>query len=191
MGSIVRSAFVLSVLPLLTTGAWASGHPQRPVTVVVPAAPGGVGDTTTRLLVRSPECAFGRGVTIVDEGQGGVVGPITRVEAVPDGCTVGLLFPHAGYEYTEQATFARADFVPKRVPGVEGVPLAGPAGGSPEVAKAWETAVHQTVESRDFHAATAEADFGVEWMSADERSAPMFHYETEAARVMGALGDRK
>ncbi|NLH79333.1 MAG: tripartite tricarboxylate transporter substrate binding protein [Phyllobacteriaceae bacterium] len=322
MGSIVRSAFALSILPFLTAGAWAGGFPQRPVTIVVPAAPGGGGDTTTRLLARSLERAFGQAVTIVNQGQGGgVVGLTTLVKAAPDGYTVGLLFPYAGYKYTGQATFTRADFSPianfngdaaalvvatgsplktlkdaldalkasperykihcsggcgsvwdvpiaavmldagidvsriswipgqgaatglqelaaggvdmqtvslpesaaltqaglvrplavfspKPVPGFESVPLAGetvghpvdggtwralagPAGVPADVVKVWETAVHQAVESPDFRAAMAKANFGVKWMSAEELSALMTRYESETARVMGALGYHK
>jgi len=93
--------------------AQANGFPQRPVTIVVPAGAGGGGDTTTRMLARSLEDALGQPITIINQGQGGgVVGLTTLKNASPDGYTVGLLFPYAGYHYTGQADFTADDFTP-------------------------------------------------------------------------------
>ncbi len=95
------------------TAVWAGDFPQRPVTIIVPAAAGGGGDTTTRLLARSLEAQLNQPVTIVNQGQGGgVVGLTSIVNATPDGYTIGLLFPYAGYKYTGQANFSAADFTP-------------------------------------------------------------------------------
>lgn len=141
MGSIVRSAFVLSILPFPTATAWARDVPRRPGTIVVPAAPGGSGDTTTRLLARGPK-------------------PVPGFESLPlAGATVGRPL----------------DVGSRRA-------LAGPAGLAPEVVTRWEAAVHAAVESPDFRAAMADADFG------GEPAAPTIRDETETARVMGALG---
>lgn len=112
-GPIVCSVLALLVAALSTSTARAGEFPQRPVTIVVPAAAGGGGDTTTRLLARGLERELGQAVTIVNQGQGGgVVGLTTLVKAAPDGYTVGLLFPYAGYKYTGQATFTHRDFSP-------------------------------------------------------------------------------
>lgn len=94
-------------------GAAADGFPQRPVTIIVPAGAGGGGDTTTRMLARSLEDILGQPITIINQGQGGgVVGLTTLTQAKPDGYTVGLLFPYAGYHYTGQADFSASDFSP-------------------------------------------------------------------------------
>ncbi|WP_417722099.1 tripartite tricarboxylate transporter substrate-binding protein [Salipiger sp.] len=86
---------------------------DRPLTIVVPAGAGGGGDTTTRLLARELEGALGQPITIVNQGQGGgVVGLTTMKNAAPDGLTVGLLFPYAGYRMTGQADFEGSDFSP-------------------------------------------------------------------------------
>lgn len=109
----LRSAAVLFVAPFLFGGAWADDFPQRPVTIIVPAAAGGGGDTTTRILARSLEQELGQAITIVNQGQGGgVVGLTSIVNARPDGYTIGLLFPYAGYSYTGQANFSSDDFTP-------------------------------------------------------------------------------
>jgi len=103
-------ALALAALPGL---AAAEGFPERPVTIVVPAGAGGGGDTTTRLLARELEKELGQPVTIINQGQGGGVVGLTSIKnAEPDGYTVGLLFPYAGYAYTGQADFKAADFTP-------------------------------------------------------------------------------
>ncbi|SJZ66034.1 Bug family tripartite tricarboxylate transporter substrate binding protein [Consotaella salsifontis] len=94
-------------------GSLAAEFPQRPVTIIVPAAAGGGGDTTTRLLARSLEGQLGQPITIINQGQGGGVVGLTSIKnATPDGYTVGLLFPYAGYRFTGQADFSASDFTP-------------------------------------------------------------------------------
>jgi len=87
--------------------------PARPLTIIVPAGAGGGGDTTTRLLARELEKELGQAITIINQGQGGgVTGLMSLVRARPDGYTVGLLFPYAGYQYIGPAHFTLADFTP-------------------------------------------------------------------------------
>ncbi len=113
MNVISRFGLILALSPLCFGGAAAADFPERPVTIVVPAAAGGGGDTTTRILARSLENELGWQVSIINQGQGGgVVGLTTLVNAEPDGYTVGLLFPYAGYKYTGQADFSASNFTP-------------------------------------------------------------------------------
>lgn len=92
--------------------AWAE-FPERPLTIIVPAGAGGGGDTTTRMLARELETQLGQPITIINQGQGGGVVGLTSLEnAEPDGYTVGLLFPYAGYKATGQADFEASDFTP-------------------------------------------------------------------------------
>ncbi|MBK3773193.1 tripartite tricarboxylate transporter substrate binding protein [Azospirillum sp. YIM DDC1] len=94
-------------------GAAQAEYPERPVTIIVPAAAGGGGDTTTRILARELKEILGQPITIVNQGQGGGVVGLTAIKnATPDGYTVGLLFPYAGYKATGQADFSAKDFTP-------------------------------------------------------------------------------
>jgi tripartite-type tricarboxylate transporter receptor subunit TctC len=87
--------------------------PERPLTIIVPAAAGGGGDTTTRILAREVEKILKQPITIMNQGQGGGVVGLTSIEnAKPDGYTVGLLFPYAGYKASGAADFTRSDFTP-------------------------------------------------------------------------------
>ncbi|MBB2971575.1 tripartite tricarboxylate transporter substrate binding protein [Mesorhizobium sp. RMAD-H1] len=96
-----------------TTGAASAGFFERPLTIIVPAGAGGGGDTTTRILARELEKGLGQPITIINQGQGGgVVGLTNLRNASPDGYTVGLLFPYAGYKLTGQADFKGSDFTP-------------------------------------------------------------------------------
>ncbi|MFD1883368.1 tripartite tricarboxylate transporter substrate binding protein [Paracoccus pacificus] len=98
---------------LVTPAAWAESPFNRPLTIIVPAGAGGGGDTTTRLLARELETELGQPITVINQGQGGgVVGLTSLKNAAPDGYTVGLLFPYAGYAMTGQADFKGTDFSP-------------------------------------------------------------------------------
>ena len=108
-----NTLLALTLAPFWGASVWAADFPSRPVTIIVPAAAGGGGDTTVRILARSLEQEMGWTVSIVNQGQGGgVVGLTSMVNAKPDGYTIGLLFPYAGYKYTGQADFAGSNFSP-------------------------------------------------------------------------------
>jgi tripartite-type tricarboxylate transporter receptor subunit TctC len=108
------SLFAASVAAVLMfSGAAEATFPERPLTIIVPAGAGGGGDTTTRMLARELEAVFKQPITIINQGQGGgVVGLTTLKNAKPDGYTVGLLFPYAGYKATGAADFQLKDFSP-------------------------------------------------------------------------------
>lgn len=106
-------ALLLAMLVPAAQALHAAEFPSRPITLIVPAGAGGGGDTTSRLLARELEKTLKRPITIVNQGQGGgVVGLNTLMRAKPDGYTVGLLFPYAGYKYVGQADFKASDFTP-------------------------------------------------------------------------------
>ncbi|MAM56285.1 MAG: hypothetical protein CMN25_03010 [Salinicola sp.] len=109
----MKPCLAFIALSLLSASTFAANFPERPVTIIVPAGAGGGGDTTTRLLARGLEKQLGQPITIINQGQGGGVVGLTSIKnAKPDGYTVGLLFPYAGYHYTGQATFSVDDFTP-------------------------------------------------------------------------------
>ena len=79
-----------------TLGAHAAGYPERPVTWVVPFAPGGATDTLGRVFAE--RMARGAGQTIVVDnvpGAGGTAGAARVARAQPDGYT--FLVGHVGY----------------------------------------------------------------------------------------------
>ena len=71
--------------------------PERPITLVVPYAPGGYTDLTARLTARYIEKALGKPVVIDSRpGAGGIVGTQAVASAAPDGytfcvCSVGAI----------------------------------------------------------------------------------------------------
>jgi len=71
--------------------------PERPITLVVPYAPGGYTDLTARLTARYIEKALGKPVVIDSRpGAGGIVGTQVVASAAPDGytfcvCSVGAI----------------------------------------------------------------------------------------------------
>src|SRR6187401_418938 len=71
--------------------------PDRPITLVVPYAPGGYTDITARLTARYLEKAFGKSVVVESRpGAGGIVGTQAVASAAPDGytfcvCSVGAI----------------------------------------------------------------------------------------------------
>lgn len=78
--------------------AWAAGYPERPVTIVVPYAPGGATDASARIVAQALEKQTG-GTFIIDNapGAGTTIGAAKVARAAPDGYTLlwGGLSSHA------------------------------------------------------------------------------------------------
>jgi tripartite-type tricarboxylate transporter receptor subunit TctC len=75
--------------------ARAEEYPARPITLVVPFAPGGTSDITARLLTPGMSKALGQPVIIENlGGAGGTVGTASVARARPDGYR--LLIHHVG-----------------------------------------------------------------------------------------------
>ncbi len=100
----------------LTGSAWAQAFPTKPVVLVVPNPPGGVGDTSARLLSEPLAKLLGQAVVI--ENKGGASGNIAyqQVALAPkDGHT--LLISYSVYHVGNPSLFsklswAQKDFVP-------------------------------------------------------------------------------
>ena len=94
-----------------------AGYPDRPITLIVPYAPGGGNDVLARAVADPMAKSLGQPLVIENRGgAGGSVGTRQVAKAPPDGYTLGLggtgtlaidptLYPNAGYD-------PRKDFAP-------------------------------------------------------------------------------
>src|SRR5512147_2887953 len=92
-------------------------YPTRPITLIVPYAPGGGNDVLARGIAEPMSKLLGQQVVIENHGgAGGSIGTRQVAKAAPDGYTLGLggtgtlaidptLYPNAGYD-------SRKDFAP-------------------------------------------------------------------------------
>ena len=70
--------------------AQATDWPTKPITMIVPYAPGGFADTRVRLLARKLGESLGQPIVVENKaGAGGVVGTSLIAKAAPDGYTIG------------------------------------------------------------------------------------------------------
>src|SRR5262245_25367170 len=93
--------------------SWAQSYPTRPVTIVVPAAPGGATDFAARLLAEGLIKSFG--VQFVVENKGGASGNLgitAAARAAPDGHT--LLLAYSGYQVANPALYPNLPWHPLR-----------------------------------------------------------------------------
>lgn len=85
--SFLAAGFAVAILPL--AGAQAAGYPERPVTIVVPAPPGGTTDTLTRLYASKFQERFGQPFVIENKpGASLMIGTNAVAKAAPDGYTL-------------------------------------------------------------------------------------------------------
>jgi tripartite-type tricarboxylate transporter receptor subunit TctC len=113
---------VASIL-LPATVSVAQNYPNRPVTVVVPYAPGGVVDLVGRSLARQLEIQFGQSVVVENKpGAGSQTGAGFVADSAPDGYTLMVvdpavainasLQPNVPYKMDELQTLATASNSP-------------------------------------------------------------------------------
>ena len=95
-----RRALALSLLAIasataLSTDAAPATFPERPVTLVVPFAPGGANDIVARIIQQPLSDALGQPIIIENRGgAGGNIGFAWVARARPDGYTL-LLAPNS------------------------------------------------------------------------------------------------
>jgi len=91
--SLFRRALLIAAAPLaLAAPAVAqSAYPNKPITLVVPAAAGGPTDTVGRLIAESMSKTLGQTVVVENVGgAGGTIGMAKVARAAPDGYTIAV-----------------------------------------------------------------------------------------------------
>jgi tripartite-type tricarboxylate transporter receptor subunit TctC len=93
--TLPRIAFSMSlaVLALATShSAHAAGYPDRSVRIVVPFGPGGIADTTARIVAEKLGDRLGQRFYVENQpGAGGIAAARTVISSPPDGYTLALL----------------------------------------------------------------------------------------------------
>src|SRR6201993_1716268 len=93
--TLPRIAFSMSlaVLALATShSAHAAGYPDRSVRIVVPFGPGGIADTTARIVAEKLGDRLGQRFYVENQpGAGGIAAARSVISSPPDGGTLALL----------------------------------------------------------------------------------------------------
>lgn len=94
--TFLNLAVCLAGAPLLVSVARASGFPNKPVTLVVPFAPGGNLDLVARSIAPVLQQALGQSVVVDNRaGAGGAIGAGAVARAAADGYTLLVTTPNA------------------------------------------------------------------------------------------------
>ena len=81
----------MAVWSALITRVNAESYPSRPITLIVPSAPGGPTDTLARILAESMRQTLGQSIVVENQGAaGGTVAVGRLARAAPDGYTIGI-----------------------------------------------------------------------------------------------------
>jgi tripartite-type tricarboxylate transporter receptor subunit TctC len=114
--SITRRLLLAGAAIVAAAPAFAQAYPNKPVTVVVPFAPGGTTDIVMRHVAAKVQEAFGQPMIVENKGgAGGAIGANQTKNATPDGyqlgvgtvsttATVPAIDPKAGYNPTTDFT---------------------------------------------------------------------------------------
>lgn len=90
--------------------------PQRPITLIIPAAPGGTTDIAARLIADKMSAKLGQQVIVENRaGAAGIIGTQALTRAKPDGYTLimGNIGPNAiNYGLYKTLPYKAADFAP-------------------------------------------------------------------------------
>jgi tripartite-type tricarboxylate transporter receptor subunit TctC len=81
---------VALLIAAIFSHAWAADYPAKPIRLIVPSAPGGTPDITSRLVAGELSKNMGQ-LVVVDNraGAGGIIGYEAMAKAMPDGYTFG------------------------------------------------------------------------------------------------------
>jgi tripartite-type tricarboxylate transporter receptor subunit TctC len=115
MRSLIGYAAVLAVALTLSQApaVRADDYPARPVTLIVPWAPGGAVDTAARVIAPKLAERLGKSVVVEDRpGGGSTIGTAASAKAAPDGYTLGL--PGSGSMAISPAMYKSLSYDPDK-----------------------------------------------------------------------------
>src|SRR5437588_7422971 len=109
MTNLTRRSLLASFAALATTPAFAQACPSRPISLLVPWAPGGSTDLLARMVALHLHQSMGQPVIIENRtGASGNIGTLAAARAVPDGYTI--LFNTMSVHTMNHALFASMPF---------------------------------------------------------------------------------
>ncbi len=107
---------LLAFIGLTAGSASQAAWPERPITLIVPAAPGGTADISARLISEKLGAALGTTVVVENRaGAAGIIGSQALTRAAPDGYTLemGNIGPNAiNYSLYKTLPYKPTDFAP-------------------------------------------------------------------------------
>lgn len=115
MKTLIRASLI-SFCALALTPVAQAAWPDKPIRLIVPAAPGGTTDITARLL--SEKIGAELGTTVVVEnraGAAGIIGTQALLQSAPDGYTIGFgnIGPNGiNYSLYKKLPYKHTDFSP-------------------------------------------------------------------------------
>jgi tripartite-type tricarboxylate transporter receptor subunit TctC len=87
-------ATMIAVAAAVPTSAPGQAFPSKPLRIIVPFAPGGAADITSRMLGEHMSKGLGQSVIVENRpGAGAVIGYELGAKAAPDGHTMTIVFP--------------------------------------------------------------------------------------------------
>ncbi len=90
--TLIRSFTVTLAVSLLATSCFAVSYPSKPIRLLVPFGPGGVGDITSRAVMQKMSESIGQQIIIDNRpSAGGIVATETVAKSDPDGYTLYLM----------------------------------------------------------------------------------------------------
>src|ERR1700756_3086578 len=111
--SVLPAALVAALLPAVFGPAVAETYPARPITLVVPFAPGGSASTMARSVADKMSETLGQQIVIDNRGgAGGTVATRAVAKAAPDGYT--LLMTSSATVGTAPSLFHNLGYDPRR-----------------------------------------------------------------------------
>ncbi len=109
----IRTLLLSSALALTAAAAQADAWPEKPITVIVPSAPGGSTDLVARLIGEGLGKALGQPVIVDNKaGAAGNLGTEVVARAKPDGYT--LLMQYSGYHVGNPSLFPQIKWHPTK-----------------------------------------------------------------------------
>ncbi|AHG65151.1 Bug family tripartite tricarboxylate transporter substrate binding protein [Advenella mimigardefordensis] len=101
---------------MILAGSASAAWPEKPVTIIVPAAPGGTTDIVARLVGEKMSKILGQTVVVENKaGAAGIIGSQALVRSKPDGYTLGMgnVGPNAiNYSLYKTLPYKKEDFKP-------------------------------------------------------------------------------